>query len=72
MNADGSDQTNLTIHPGEVDFPAWSPDGARIAFYSSRDGNLEVYVMNADGSGSTRLTFSPPGLGVNLYPSWTP
>ena len=38
--------------------PAWSPDGARIAFYSERDGNAEIYVMNADGSGVTRLTNS--------------
>ena len=36
--------------------PAWSPDGKRIAFYSERDGNAEIYVMNADGTGATRLT----------------
>ena len=36
--------------------PAWSPDGRRIAFDSQRDGNREIYVMDADGSGVTRLT----------------
>ena len=36
--------------------PAWSPDGSRIAFESFRDGQSEVYVMNADGSGLTRLS----------------
>ena len=36
--------------------PAWSPDGRRIAFVSDRDGNFEVYVMNADGSGQRNLT----------------
>jgi TolB protein len=36
--------------------PAVSPDGARIAFTSSRDGNAEIYVMAADGSAETRLT----------------
>ena len=37
--------------------PVWSPDGSRIAFSSTRDGNaFELYVMNADGSEQTRLT----------------
>src|SRR5204863_5095230 len=36
--------------------PSWSPDGAKLAFTSVRDGNWEIYVMNADGSGQTRLT----------------
>ena len=41
--------------------PAWSPDGGRIAFTSDLDGsgrhvNYEIYVMNADGTGATRLT----------------
>jgi TolB protein len=38
--------------------PRWSPDGARIAFSSSRGqkGNLDIFVMNADGSNLVRLT----------------
>jgi dipeptidyl aminopeptidase/acylaminoacyl peptidase len=39
----------------------WSPDGAKIAFHSSRDGNFEIYVMNADGSNPTRLTGNAAG-----------
>ena len=49
--------------------PSWSPDGGRIAFDSLRDGNGEIYVMNADGSGQTRLTDNPASDGS---PSWSP
>jgi TolB protein len=59
MNADGSGQTNLTNHPGADLETAFSPDGSKIAFASSRGGNFDVYVMNADGSGPTRLTDDP-------------
>jgi TolB protein len=51
--------------------PAWSPDGSRIAFKSIRGGpgNAEIYVMNADGSGVTRLTNN----GYSDYdPAWPP
>ena len=41
----------------------------RIAFYSSRDGDLDIYVMNADGSGVTRLTEHP---GDDWGPDWSP
>ena len=49
--------------------PSWSPDGARIAFYSERDGNAEIYVMNAAGSGLERLT---DHAGDEGYPSFSP
>lgn len=56
MRADGSDIEKLTGDSGWDSIPAWSPDGKEIAFVSDRDGNLELYVMNADGSDQTRLT----------------
>jgi Tol biopolymer transport system component len=58
----------LTDEPSDV-APSWSPDGTRIAFSSSRDGNSEIYVMQADGSGITRLTRSPL---ADSAPSWRP
>ena len=64
MKADGSEQTRLTNKHGL--FPAWSPDGGRIAFTSTRHGNAEVYVMKTDGSNLKRLT-SPPGSIVPLH-----
>jgi WD40-like Beta Propeller Repeat len=39
--------------------PTFSPDGTRIAFVSHRDGNYEIYLMNADGSDKWRLTHNP-------------
>ena len=43
--------------------------GSKIAFTSDRDGNDEVYVMNADSSGLARLTNNPTHDGV---PDWSP
>lgn len=48
---------------------AWSADGRRIAFMSERDGNPEIYRMNADGSAPTRLTFDP---AVDADPTFSP
>jgi len=36
--------------------PSWFPDGKRIAFQSNRTGRMEVWVMNADGSGQRQIT----------------
>ena len=49
--------------------PAFSPDGSRIAFVSQRDGNAEIYVMNADGTGTTRVSNDPQSDG---RPSFMP
>ena len=77
MNADGSAQTRLTnITQTCVDSsicdnwePAWSPDGSKIAFRSGIDGNWEIYVMNSDGTGLTRLTNNFAG---DVWPAWSP
>ena len=37
-------------------FPTWSPDGSRIAFVSDRDGDPDIYLMDADGSNVVQLT----------------
>src|SRR4051812_15807568 len=42
----------------------------RIAFTSERDGNAEIYIMNADGSGQTRLTTRPAT--SDRYPAISP
>ena len=55
----GSREIRLTDSPGLDGFPAWSPDGQKIAFTSERDGNWEIYVMDADGADPKRLTNTP-------------
>jgi Tol biopolymer transport system component len=70
MDVDGSGQRRLTDSPGLDGFPAWSPDGERIAFVSARDGdNCEIYVMDADGSGQERLTHTPDD---EYFLAWSP
>ncbi len=69
MNADGSGVTRLTNNADADRHPAWSPDGAKIAFTSNRDGNPDIYVMNADGSGLTNLTNDS---AVDYAPTWSP
>lgn len=79
VNAEGDDLTRLTNVSAMNRSPAWSPDGTRIAFASSRDEadpsacpfkcNFEIYIMNADGSEQTRLTNNPK---VDNWPNWSP
>jgi serine/threonine protein kinase len=62
-------ETRLTDGTAASLAPAPSPDGARIAFISSRSGVYDLYVMNADGSSLIRLTDN----GVDdRAPTWTP
>jgi TolB protein len=69
MNATGSNPVSLTNFGASTDVhPSWSPDGAKIAFTSTRDGNSEVYVMTATGSEVTNLTNHPES---DFFPSWS-
>lgn len=68
--AKGYTVTQLTFEPGYEGEPAWSPDGSKIAFVSDRDGNYEIYVMDANGSNQERLTHSE--LRDDREPDWSP
>ncbi len=62
--------TGLRLTNATGDFrPRYSPDGSKIVFQSGRDGQSEIYVMNADGSGQTRLTNNP---ALDTAPAWSP
>lgn len=65
MNPDGTGLSRLTNSPAYENDPAWSPDGARIAYRSDDD----IFVMNADGSKQARLTSGP---GQDANPAWSP
>ena len=68
MDADGSDERNLTNDPGDDFDPDWSLDGTRIAYVSNRTGQAHVWVMDADGSNQQQLTQDSNG---GLAPRWS-
>ena len=68
VNNQGQDQHLLT-RSGFNSWPAFSPDGKRIAFGSSLAGNYDIHVMEADGNNSRRLTQRP---GLDMRPAWSP
>jgi Tol biopolymer transport system component len=70
IGSNGAGETNITQSASGNDSPSWSPDGTKIAFSSNRDGNWEIYVMNADGSGVTRLTTNRSA--DDAAPVWSP
>jgi TolB protein len=82
MVADGAKLTRLTDDHAIDSQPSWSPDGSRIAYAVARGGELmipgcwgshlcpsDIYVMNADGSGQTRLTSESED---DSQPDWSP
>lgn len=58
----------LSNAPGNAR-PRYSPDGFKVVFQSSRDGQSEIYVMNSDGKEQTRLTTDP---AADTAPAWSP
>ena len=68
MNPDGTGLRRLTDGFEDTQ-PAWSPDGSKIAFRSSRSGSWDIWVVNIDGSGLQNLTNTGHG---DLDPAWSP
>ena len=63
------DAVALTDSTGDDRAPVPSPDGTLVLFDSTRDGNTELYVMEADGSNPRRLTDDP---SEDWGASWSP
>jgi len=75
MNADGSNQRQLTTTPVSYgsNAPCWSPDGNKILFASNRSGTFQTYVMDANGGNVLQLTQSlPPDFPDANVPVWSP
>jgi Tol biopolymer transport system component len=69
MGPDGSHQHPLTSND-RVDFdPAWSADGAQLA-YSSSGADADVWVINADGTEDHDVSNDPTG--PDIQPAWSP
>ncbi|MGH9938632.1 MAG: S41 family peptidase, partial [Blastocatellia bacterium] len=69
VDRNGGEARRLTTHPGEENFPAFSPDGSQLAFSRNVGGNLDVYVMPAAGGEAKRVTFHPR---QDQVAGWTP
>jgi WD40 repeat protein len=65
----GTSELQITTLKGENAFqPAWSPDGRRLAFVVATESHSDIYTIDADGTGFTRLTDD----GGSHLPSWSP
>ena len=63
---------NLTHSSGVAErFPAWSPDGKWIAYFSDRNGEYELFIRNEDGSGAEKM-LTKLGAGFRYRPQWSP
>ena len=62
---------NITVGSAGPTPPSPGPSRGKLAFVSDRDGQAEIYVMNADGSNVRRLTYTPGGL-PSQAPTWSP
>ena len=67
----GTGQSRVVAnYPGSNSAPAWSPDGRKLAVVLTRDGNSQIYTVNADGSGGlSRLTSSS---AIDTEPNFSP
>ncbi len=72
MNLEGANVKRLSAGTGEATNPAWSPDGAHIAFAWTRGfepGNYNIFVMDVTSGQTTQLTANE---GRNENPTWAP
>ncbi len=67
---DGKDKTVLVDNGARNEFPAWSPDGKRIAYSSTfgLSGRSQIWTMDADGGNQKQIT----NLAGAVVPSWSP
>jgi len=70
--AEKGDPRNLTLTPGIHErYPAWSPDGKRIAFFSDASGEYALHLQARDGKGEIKV-YPLQGAGFYDTPQWSP
>ena len=70
--AEKGDPRNLTLTPGTHEkYPAWSPDGKSIAYFSDASGEYELQIKSQDGKGDAK-SFHLSGAGFYAFPKWSP
>ena len=68
MNADGSDERQVTRTRADSNAPSWSPDSTKLALHSNRSGGSKILLVNVDGTGLAQIT---GGSGFGDYvPQW--
>src|SRR5262249_12216070 len=70
VNEDGNGERRLTFDGNEYfeRVASWSPDGSRIAYAALKDGNFDIYTIDANGGDRRRITTDPQR---DDYPEWT-
>ena len=70
LRGDGTGTALPLLADGTMKVQAvWSPDGTRLAFAAVKGGNIDIYVVDADGQNLTRLTEAPE---ADQEPAWSP
>jgi tricorn protease len=65
----GQNLKRVTVHKGRDVYPRFSPDGKWIAFSSERNGNLDVFLIAAEGGAAKQLTFHSAD---DIVQGWAP
>jgi TolB protein len=69
MDLASGDAQRLTTSPDQEDTPRWSPDGSALAYHRVVESRIQLFRMQADGSGAVNLTDQPVSEG---QPAWGP
>ena len=72
MPAEKGDPRNITRTTAfHEKYPAWSPDGKSIAYFSDASGEYTLHIKSQDGKGEPKI-FKLNGTGFYAYPNWSP
>jgi len=72
IGVDGSNPVALTTDPAVDQYASWSPNGQFIAFWSQRDGNSNIYIMNSNGTNQRKVSVTPPNPDLQSRVAWSP